>query len=70
MYLKASYTVESSLVISICLIVIGMCILLGFELYKDSVSYIDTHPIKDIDAVRVFREIQAGEEIVDGLVNR
>lgn len=70
MYLKASYTVESSLVISICLIVIGMCILLGFELYKDSVSYIDTHPIKDIDAVRVFREMQAGEEIVDGLVNR
>lgn len=70
MYLKASYTVEGSMVISICLIIITMCILFGFDNYKESISYIESHPIKEIDAVKIFRETEVALDILNSVLNR
>lgn len=70
MYLKASYTVEGSVIISLCIIVIGMCILLGFDIYKETIDYIETHPIESLDVVTTFREIKAGQGFFENVLNR
>lgn len=70
MYLKASYTVEGSVIISLCIIVIGMCILLGFDIYKETMEYIENHPVAEFDSVTTFREIKAGQGIIEGVLNR
>lgn len=70
MYLKASYTVEGSVIISLCIIVIGMCILLGFDVYKETMEYIETHPITSFDAVNTFREVKAGQGVLESFLNR
>lgn len=70
MYLKASYTVEGSVIISLCIIVIGMCILLGFDIYKESIRYIENNPVETFDVVAAFREINAGQGVLDGVLRR
>lgn len=70
MYLKASYTVEGSIIISLCILVIGMCILLGFDVYKETIEYIESHPISSFDPVKTFREIKAGQAVLDNFLQR
>lgn len=65
MYLKGSYTVEGSGVIAICMIVIGMCIMLAFNIYRESEDYFINHPVKEIDCVETFKKIRAGEAVID-----
>ena len=54
MKLKASYTVEASVVISICFIMFGTAALLAFELFKETLDYVSGQP-DAIDAVALFR---------------
>ncbi len=63
--LKASYSVETAWVFGISLMVIYMVIALSFFLYSDTCEYIDSVSSEEVNAVKVFRAIQNGEEIWD-----
>lgn len=65
MYFKASYTVEGSVVICICLILIGISMILAFDLYKESIEYINTIAIKEIDSVEMFRQFRVVSGVID-----
>lgn len=65
MRLKGSLTVEASAVISICMIIIGTSIIFAFNLYRDSVDYINKVNVKEIDSVELFRKIRMGEAVID-----
>lgn len=65
MYLKASYTVEGAVVISVALIIITACILLSFTIYRESIEYIQLLQIKDIDSVSLFRKINVGKTVLE-----
>ncbi len=54
MSMKASYTVEAAFVVSFCLIILGMAILLGFEMFQGVLEYVQGQP--DVfDAVKLYR---------------
>lgn len=65
MFIKASLTVEGSAVISICIIVIGICILLAFTIYHESMDYMENVDMVDIDMPETFRQIRAGKKIFE-----
>ncbi len=69
MYLKGSLTVEGAGVISISMIIIGMCILLAFSIYKESIDYLSAVTVRDIKVVESFRQIRAGKTIIEELGN-
>lgn len=54
MTLKGSYTVEATVVISICMIMFGTAVLLSYELFQSSIEYVSYKP-DSFDAVKVFR---------------
>ena len=54
MKLKASYTVEAALIISVCFIMFGMAIGLAYELFKMTIEYVAQRD-GTFDAVTVFR---------------
>lgn len=65
MFLRGSLTVEGSAVISICIIVIGICILLAFTIYHESMDYMENVNMVDIDMPETFRQIRAGKRIFE-----
>lgn len=68
--LKASFTVEGSVVIGICMIIIGMCIMLGFDMYKETILYIEKTEVKDMDTVDIFKKINVVEEFTEDIFDR
>ncbi|MCR4567844.1 MAG: hypothetical protein K5769_07315 [Pseudobutyrivibrio sp.] len=54
MRLKASLTVEGSIVISICFIMFGMAVCLAYELFKETIDYV-SYNRDSFDAVKMFR---------------
>lgn len=66
MPLEASYTVEASIVFSICILTIGAVILLGLSIYQESLS-IASSRMEDINVTRRFRLIAAGKDILEQL---
>lgn len=52
--LKASYTVEAAIIMSICFILFGTAVCISFELFKDSIDYVSYKP-NTFDAVKAFR---------------
>lgn len=66
MPLEASYTVEASIVFSICLLTIGAVILLGLSIYQESLSAASSR-MEDINVTRRFRLIAAGKDILEQL---
>ncbi|QFJ54069.1 hypothetical protein [Pseudobutyrivibrio xylanivorans] len=52
--LKGSYTVEGAVIISICFIVFGMAVLLSFELFKESIAYVE-YKQDTFNTVSIFR---------------
>lgn len=69
MYLKASYTVEGAGVISICMIIIGMCIMLAFSLYHESVDYLESVTVENLKSVDTFLNIQTGKELAEKILD-
>lgn len=67
--MKGSYVVEGSFVISICLLIIMSALLLAFSIYGESLNHIVINTDKEIEAVKVFRLIQSGKNILNGIVN-
>ena len=59
-FVKASFTVEGSFVISIL-------ILLGYDVFNQALGFVDTVKCKDYDGIRTFRLIAAGRNFTDAL---
>lgn len=61
---KASFSVEAAWVFGISMIVIYMVIAFSFTLYREAYNYIEETAVDDIDAVKLFRLAQMGEDIL------
>lgn len=68
MYLRASYTVEGSVVISICMIIVGICIILGFNIYKETIGYVQNLNIAELDSVTLFNQITNGKILLESFI--
>ncbi len=66
-FVKASFTVEGSFVIGICLLVICSLILLGYDVFNQALGFVDTVKCRDYDGIRTFRLIAAGRNFTDAL---
>ncbi len=51
---KASYTVEATVVISLCMILFGAAVMVCFEVFKDTIDYVSHEP-DTFDSVSLFR---------------
>ncbi|SDB37312.1 hypothetical protein SAMN02910298_01804 [Pseudobutyrivibrio sp. YE44] len=52
--LKASYTVEATVVISLCLILFSSAVVLSYEIFKETLDYVAYKP-SAFDPVKTFR---------------
>lgn len=68
MKLKASYTVEAALIISVCFIIFGMAIGLAYELFKMTIEYV-AHRDGTFDAVTVFRLKEGAMGVYHALID-
>ncbi|MEE3481699.1 MAG: hypothetical protein VZQ80_06895 [Lachnospiraceae bacterium] len=66
-FVKASFTVEGSFVIGICLLVICSLILLGYDVFNQALGFVDTVKCRDYDGIRTFRLMAAGRNFADVL---
>jgi hypothetical protein len=65
LYLRASYTVEGSFIISLCIIILMSLIMLSYRVFYDTEKYIKDQDILQYDAVKTFRMVDAGQNIVE-----
>lgn len=70
LYLKASYTVEGSFIISLCIIILMSLIMLSYRVFYDTEKYIKDRDILKYDAVKIFRMVDAGQNIVENIKER
>ncbi len=70
LYLKASYTVEGSFIISFCIIILMSLIMLSYRVFYDTEKYIRDQDILKYDAVKTFRIVAAGADMVEDLKER
>ena len=66
MKLKASYTVEAAVVISISFILFAMAVILSYEIFKAVVEYV-TYEENSFDAVSVFRLKEAAMGVIHAI---
>ncbi|MCR5211621.1 MAG: hypothetical protein K6C41_03625 [Lachnospiraceae bacterium] len=67
LYLKASFTVEGSFIISFCIIILMSLIMLSYRIFYNTEKYIKDQGILKYDAVKTFRAVAAGENIIEKL---
>lgn len=67
LYLKASFTVEGSFIISFCIIILMSLIMLSYRIFYNTEKYIKDQDILKYDAVKTFRAVAAGEIIIEKL---
>ena len=67
LYLKASFTVEGSFIISFCIIILMSLIMLSYRIFYDTEIYIKDQDILKYDAVKTFRAVAVGENIIEKL---
>ncbi len=53
MRLKASYTVEAAVIISVSFLLFGAAVGISYQVFTESVNYVQTSD--DFDAVKTFR---------------
>lgn len=66
MKLKGSYTVEATVIISVCLILFGLAVALAYELFKESINYV-AQAGENYDAVRMFRLKEAAMDVINAI---
>ena len=54
MRLKASYTVEGAVIISICIIFFGVAVCLAYDIFKEMLTYV-SYSQESFDAVKTYR---------------
>ena len=62
---KAAFSVEAAWVFGICMLLIYGIIGLSFSLYRDSFQFVKKTTPDQWEAVKTFRLVQAGEELLD-----
>lgn len=62
--LKASYTVEGSFVISICILLVFFTLTTAIGVYTNTYAYVMETKVDNIEAAEWFRRIAFGKEIV------
>ena len=62
--LSGSLVVEGSWIMSICLVLVGMGILMGYRVYAQSVNYI-LSDIPQVDVVRNFRIATTVKDLIN-----
>ena len=67
LYLKASFTVEGSFVISFCIIILMGLLMFSYKIFYDAEKYIKDRDILKYDAVKTFRLAAAGADLVEKL---
>lgn len=67
LYLKASFVVEGSFIISFCIIILMSLMMLSYRVFYDTEQYIKDKDILKYDAVKTFRIVSAGQDIVEKL---
>lgn len=61
------YTVEASYVFSISFLILLSVTLLGFQVYREGVSYIQEETVTESrDAAEIFRNVTWAKELVTG----
>jgi hypothetical protein len=67
LYLKASYTVEGSFIISFCIIILMGLMMLSYRVFYDTEKYIKDKDILKYDAVKTFRIAAGGKDMIEKL---
>ena len=67
LYLRASFTVEGSFIISFCIIILMGLMMLSFRIFYETEKYIKDRDILKYDAVKTFRIVAAGADLVENL---
>ena len=62
---KASYTVEASWVMSICIFIVFASLSTSMAMYKKAYLFLQETTVREIDAVPMFRRIALGKEIIN-----
>ncbi len=65
-WLKGSYVVEASWVVSISILLIYAGICLCFDVYDESIEYITCSDEKEIDPVELWWILVMGEDVLKG----
>ena len=68
MKLKASYTVEAALIISVCFIMFGMAIAVAYELFQLVLEYVK-YQDSAFDAVSMFRLKEGAMGVYHALID-
>lgn len=68
MKLKASYTVEAAIIISLCFILFGIAIGLAYELFKMTIVYVGQRD-GAFDAVSTFRLKEGAMGVYHALID-
>ena len=63
-WLKASYSVEGAAIISICLMLTGSAILMGYDIYREAYEYVDDSE-DNLNVVKLFKVKQSISNIVE-----
>ena len=66
--LAGSYTVEASWVVPILLFILEGAMMLGFQIYTESVDYTDTVEPLEMHTAEQFRMLDTGGDIVEGFL--
>ncbi|MCR4999546.1 MAG: hypothetical protein K6A05_06895 [Lachnospiraceae bacterium] len=70
MRFRAVYTVEAAWVMAICIGIVMASIMLAFHIYHETIHDIESHVKTEVDAPKRFRQIQAGQEMIEELLNK
>ena len=66
MKLKASYTVEATIVISVCFILFAMAVCLSYEIFKIVLEYVK-YKGGTFDAAKIFRLVEGGKGFLNAI---
>ena len=67
---SAVYTVEASVIVSICLFIVMDTIIFGFDIYEESLKYLKKTQEYQYAGVEMFRLLEAGTSVMDRLKGR
>ena len=59
---------EASLVVPILLLIIEGTILLGFRIYSEGLTYLTEVQVMEMQSVEKFRLLQAGEDVIENIM--
>ncbi len=62
--MRASYTVEASWVMSICMFIVFASLSISIAMYKGTYGFLNRTDVKEIETVTTFRRLAFGKEVL------